>query len=527
MTVVLERSDRARLGTCDSWCAVTGTPVPGHLPADRQLVGLDWTLEEIFDETVEEWWNLGQALGQEPSAGWAHAPACVTNASDLGLMLAWTRLVERWAADEARLLVLCDDPWLFRHLANRPGVIAGRPPPLRRREWRLFLRGLLARTKAAIRLARTARALAHQRKSAAKGASAILVYGHPASTAAGEDAYFGPLLREVPKLIRMLHVDAPLERAQALGKDGRTLSLHAWGSPRFARSLWKLRWKPVFGDWLVRRAAALEGGTGQAALIAWQNHCHRAWLAEIRPKAVAWPWENHAWERDFVRAARTLGVATLGYQHATVGWREWNYAPHSNPDGAASLPDRILTVGPADLGRLSRYGCPRNRLAILGALRYSRPARPPVDPQAPVFVPLTANPAINDELLDALRPLAAAGRQFLVKPHPLAPYPVPTGKGFTLCTKRLGEIEAISAVLYCVTTVGLEAVLAGLPTLRFRPRGVVAVDILPEGVTIPTAGADELAKALTNLTRPPSVPLESVFAPAEIETWRTLLGGGA
>ena len=50
--------------------------------------------------------------------------------SDYGsLMLAWSKLIERVAGGSERVLVLCDDPWLFRHLAGLPNVTSG---PVRR-----------------------------------------------------------------------------------------------------------------------------------------------------------------------------------------------------------------------------------------------------------------------------------------------------------------------------------------------------------------------------------------------------------
>ena len=45
-------------------------------------------------------------------------------------MLAWARLVYNLAEDEEVTLVVCDDPWLFRHLAKINGVNATKPPML-------------------------------------------------------------------------------------------------------------------------------------------------------------------------------------------------------------------------------------------------------------------------------------------------------------------------------------------------------------------------------------------------------------
>ena len=104
-------------------------------------------------------------------------------------------------------------------------------------------------------------------------------------------------------------------------------------------------------------------------MIAWQLACQNSWLSSVNPDTVCWPWENHSWERAFVRMARQRGIKTVGYQHTVVGHREWNYLPASNPDGAASLPDLILTSGPEGIVILTEYGVPPARMKTGGALR--------------------------------------------------------------------------------------------------------------------------------------------------------------
>ena len=87
----------------------------------------------------------------------------------------------------------------------------------------------------------------------------------------------------------------------------------------------------------MRRAAEKEGDGAAHAMNAWQRQCQKAWLAHTRPAVVAWPWENHGWERDFCRQARRLGVTTLGYQHTVIGPHQLNYSPATNKDGLDSL----------------------------------------------------------------------------------------------------------------------------------------------------------------------------------------------
>jgi hypothetical protein len=361
----------------------------------------------------------------------------------------------------------------------------------------------------------------------------LLVYGHPASDAEGNDAYFGNLMKEMPELMRLLHVDCPPHRARALRGDGHTFSLHAWGQAGTALGLVGARWRPSSQDrsgefgWLVRRAAALEGSTGQPAMIRWQQICQEAWLDAARPRAVAWPWENHAWERHFVRHARRVGVRTVGYQHATIGRREWNYAAASNHDGTASLPDRILASGPVSQALLCERGFDEARISVAGALRVGRLGALPFDPAGPVFVALPYEPTIAAEMVEAVRPLGAAGRRFVVKDHPMTPFEFADGPGIERTTEPLDRQKGLGAVIYAMTTVGLEAVIGGLPTVRFRPEIKLPSDPVPESFAVPSATADTLAEALDALGPPSPINPETVFAKPRLEIWRDALLGDA
>lgn len=523
MPVLLRTSNDLPMAGWEDWCSVR-TPGPALDPA-AAIADLPRLLEAAFDSVTAEWQHWAREFGNAPDGVLAHMPDCAANVSDFGLMLAWSALVESWAASDRRVLVICDDPWLFRHLAGQAGVIAGPAPKLWRREAGLALRGLAARLLVSLRMARAAIALRRQR-SATPGGGWLLVYGHPGSKSDGFDAYFGTLMEEMTGLRRLLHVDCPPNRALALEGGGRTLSLHAFGSPVVALTLLLARWCPPAGGrlaWLVRRAAALEGSTGTAAMVRWQIHCQGRFLAGLKPQAVAWPWENHGWERVFVRVSTAAGIRTIGYQHSTVGWREWNYSPAGNPDGPASLPAVILAVGASDRGRLVRYGVPAERIVVGGARRYSVPAEPPFDPAAPVFVALPFDGKIAAEMMAAIRPLGVAGRRFVVKEHPMSPFWFEPSVGVARTKDGLGDQPGVSAVLYCMTTVGLEAVLAKLPTLRFLPAARPVVDVAPDGVSIAAATAAELAAALDDLPPPPALSRAGIFAVPDPVLWRRML----
>lgn len=517
----------ARAGAHDDWVAVASAP-SAHAQGCRKE-GVGQALEAAFDAIAETWFKIGREMGTEPSAGYAHTPACAANISDFGLMLAWTRLVDEWAASDCTTLVICDDPWMYRHLAARPGVTAGTAPGRRLKELQLAARGYAARTKAAIGLFAAALKLGRTRHQAPAGARWLLVYGHPSSNAQGGDGYFGDLMKRDTGLLRLLHVDCPPTRARELGCGGHSFSLHAWGNPLYAATLPFRKWRPAdprcFGDnrWLVHRARCREGASGQAAMIAWQRHCQERWLARHRPAAVAWPWENHAWERHFVRAAKRAGTRTIGYQHSVIGRQMLNYAPASNPDGPASIPDQVLCTGEATLERLAEWGLSTDRLAVGGALRVPNMAAVAHRADAPVFAALPFDGAIAEEMVAAMNRVPA--RRFVVKDHPMTPFKFCPTAHVQPTDKPLAEQPAVSAVLYAATTVGLEALVMGLPTLRFRPAGRLALDILPSGISVPATDGDGLAEALSGLAAGAVVARERVFAEVDLNLWKRTLSG--
>ena len=128
MPVLLRQStDLPPSGAYLNWFAVTGTPAA--LERALKLPHLAEKLENAFMDSRETWWTIGHALSQEPTAENAHMPTGGAFGSDFGVMLAWSRLTEAVANQTDICLVLCDDPWLFRHrelLSNiAPGPFRG------------------------------------------------------------------------------------------------------------------------------------------------------------------------------------------------------------------------------------------------------------------------------------------------------------------------------------------------------------------------------------------------------------------
>lgn len=533
MPVLLRRSgEMPDAQAYDAWLAVSGARVPPALDGARKLPKLAARLEAAFVAERDAWLGLGHALAGEPTADMAQMPTAAAFGSDFGVMLAWARLVDELTQGNSRILVLCDDPWLYRHLAGRNGVRAGTPPALFPRTFWLAVRGALARARLALHLAWAALRLRRFRRATLPGEAVILVYGHPASDAKGNDAYFGDLMARFPSLKRFLHTDCGVGRAARLCADGRTASLHAWGSVAFAVTLVAERWRPgqphLAGPhgWLVRRAAAFENGGGGPAINRWQAHCQERWLVRARPDRVLWPWENHGWERNLCRAGRAHGIALIGYQHTVIGPHQFNYSTATNPDGLMSIPDVVVADGPAYAAEMKALGVPAERLVVGGAFRFKRFKDGLYDPAGPVFVPLSPVGAAARAQLAVARDIAGRGRRVLVKQHPMYPAAFAERINLSESARPLAEQKAISAVLYATGTSGLEARLMGVPAYQLMLEDRIAIDVLPAFIDAERVTAEDAADAvLAGRARPGAVEWDDVLSDPNYALWENLLFG--
>jgi len=525
MSLILVTTENVkRVKQFDYWCSVSNKNPP-ELKGALEIHNLSEKLEASVAKQADCWWSLGRVLSRSSDAILAHMPHCTFNASDFGLMLGWRDLAESWINGQPLVLLVCDDPWLFREILSMGAVKIGRSPSLKIQEWRLFIRGIFARTKVTIRVLWEHLLTMSSRQNFPKKSKTLIVYGHSSSRPDGHDGYFGSLMSEEKNLMRVLHVDCIGSRREFLVDRKRTFSLHAWGSFIKAVSLPFFNWSPsakiIRGKygWLIRRAAMIESGTGQAAMIRWQQFCQQTWLKETQPKLILWPWENHGWERDLVRISRSLRVSTIGYQHTVVGRSEWNYACYGNQDGRASLPDKIFTNGPAGLKSLQAFGHSAEFLTDMGAFRLSSFEKLSYDPEGPVFVALPFEKKIAIQMLDAVLVLAGKPWNFLVKDHPMTPFSFLENDFLRRTNKPLEEHVNISKVIYAATTVGLESFLGGIPTIRFVPEKVVSNDPIPEAYNILAASKDSLRLVLESKCHPSFIDVCDVFSKPDIKSW--------
>ena len=237
MTLILRHS--ASLGDLDPnvpWCKSTDTMAA--LPSSRMISDVGALLEKEFEGTRDSWWEIGKVLGQTPSAHLAHMPTAASYNCDFGLQLSWVRIAKRLSESDQIHLFVCDDPWVFRQIAEIDDVDSGTPPPIWVKAAKYWIRGYLARLKLSFKAIVASLRLRRTRSKVSSGKPALIVYAHPGSSKNGQDIYFGRLMNKFPEIERLIHTDGDLSVAENLSYgNGRTASLHGWGKPIFALPL--------------------------------------------------------------------------------------------------------------------------------------------------------------------------------------------------------------------------------------------------------------------------------------------------
>lgn len=467
-------------------------------------------------------------MAADPTAETAHAPTGAVYGSDFGLMLAWADLVQGLALERDCYAVICDDPWVFRHLSTLSGVHPVKPPGLLLRKIKLIGRGIFVRLAVSVRMLKAYLQLKRFRRVMQGADRVILVYGHPHSNAEGYDDYFGNMMELFPNIKRLLHADCSPTEALRLCADGRSAPVHAWGSAFGAVSLLKEYWFPgkdlINGEfgWIIRRAADQENGGGSAPMIRWQMLCQRRWLKDKKPGVVVWPWENFAWERDLCRRARVSGVSTAGYQHTAIGPHQINHSPNGNPDGLYSFPDEVISDGPAYFDQLVEWGTPKNKIVLGGSLRIKQGRTATYDENGPIFVPLSADLETAKQQLEAAYELAGAGYEIRVKEHPMYPMEFKETENLMRTDKPMPEQQGISVVLFTTGTSGLEAVLAGIPTVRVLLDDRISVNILPDSVSVPSVVQKEVMSFVEGQPSGFFVKWDQILAPVEMSVWKSV-----
>jgi hypothetical protein len=115
------------------------------------------------------------------------------------------------------------------------------------------------------------------------------------------------------------------------------------------------------------------------------------------------------------------------------------------------------------------------------------------------------------------------GRRFAIKEHPMTPCLFDETPTVRRTHRSWDHHPGVAVVLFASTTVGQEALLAGMPVIRFRPHDCVAIDILPTGVRVPVADRWSLEEMLTRPVPAETLDRAYVFSDPDMNLWQTAL----
>lgn len=519
--------------------------VAGVLDEKRRLVlgdRLQKVAERLRQPFLEFIANLGKM--QADQIGW-WSSSCSWKSmgrSDLFLLVCYQHLVDELLheLDGRRLLIVIEDPWLFRQLkdayANSSRVQFNGTPSVWPAYVRAVVLGVCARILWTMRLLYNFLKqqwfwIWHARNSPMQ--APVALYSYPQGRCLrGADGWVDPYLGDLDKMLDKAGYStirfSPPEVGgfeRALARRARYFSpLILWMGPvSLIRSLgasWRMVWPaepsveglPI--RWLLLREWQLDRWRSSYPLFRIFFDSLSKFLDVRRPKLVLYPYENQPWERLLVLAARQHAVPTIGYQHEGPVSRFC--LPYFHAAGEADwapIPNLVLVSGVYSRELLAAGGVPPNRLRVVGDIRHqylwshgnSVLASATGKPRLLVALPLDLT--LAQHLLHALKMAFPDGGctedvEFAVKPHPMHPVTNEMlGWPATIVAGTFEEaLRDCVAVLYCGSVTGLEALVMGRTVLRYQSELLVNMDpseFMKGGAVVDCADHDLKEKVLS------------------------------
>ena len=323
------------------------------------------------------------------------------------------------------------------------------------------------------------------------------------------DAYFGPLVDQIASsdrkaLVFALVLERPLEQLRRLKavKPGvpiipfdaclslGSIAASLWHALRLYISPVRVKGPMAIDDidlsCLIERNIRESRGSGEFFLNLKVYACTKRLAQTVKISRCIYPYENRPWEKMLLQGLRDSSTSTnnpaiFGYQHASITPSHANFVLGPGEAEATPLPDKILTTGVLIKERLeAEDNFPAGKFEVACALRQKPPeiGEPPPKPQTinRVLVALATN---LEEYIACLAFLEQAfpkdaGYDVRIRPHPIIPLDqalaIAPLKHPDFYTKSTGSLEAdlnwAELVLYASSTVGLEAVSIGIPTMH-------------------------------------------------------------
>lgn len=509
----------------------------------------------------------------------------IWDVSDLFLLVCYehvvARLVHEWPENRGRLVVVVEDPWLYRQLLeifrDTLGVTFAARPSLWR--WRLksLLAGLVRRLWWAGKICLSwliQRWHGRGTKSQQPRSPGIAIFSFPrrqclVSATGWRDPYLDGLDRELEAAGFTVGRFSPpeavgFERDLARRSQYFTPLIRFLTFPSLCRCM-GATWRPVWPTtlqvggldvrWLASREWWWDSGRASQFLYRLFYESVRRFLQSGRWKLVVFPYENQPWEKLLVLAAQQQGVKTIGYQHAIVPRLFLSMFFGHGESSVAPIPDVIFTSGSQAHQLLMAGGTPATRLVLGGSRRYRQLVAPtqlsPVPAADPavgssVLVALPIDQVLTEHLCAAIRlAFPTGGRKegikFLFKLHPAAPFSLVSGDipGEIVHDKFEDVLTRCDMVLFAGSTTGLEAVLLGRRVLRYRSELLLDLNHCEalETIDVPVCDDGDLREKLLGViqdksgepVRPDrsSALREDLFGPVDEARWiatvRTLI----
>jgi len=292
--------------------------------------------------------------------------------------------------------------------------------------------------------------------------------------AAGRDAYFGALADQLGAS-RTFTVYLAAGKGLSLPSDERRAPLEAFARAGDAVAAWRdglhARLDPVPGEpehaLLAEELAAAERGAGEAFLHAFMRRTFTRMLTILKPRVLVFPFENRAWEKSLLAAARAAGVPrTVGFQHSSITPRHLGFEIAA---ASAQLPDCVITVGGVTADWLRRVAPPlTSRLVVGASLR--RGTAPIALPAAHgVLVAVSSSRDEAQALMRAVHEAATATNlPIVIRSHPtiraddlFARFDWPANVRLSQGTTLEQDLAVATMVGYSSSTVALEGMLHG------------------------------------------------------------------
>lgn len=200
-------------------------------------------------------------------------------------------------------------------------------------------------------------------------------------------------------------------------------------------------------------------------------------------KRCLFPYENRSWEKMLLQGFLESSPSTtiIGYQHAAITKSHTNFIIGSDELEILPLPHKILTTGPYVKDWMSSYGnyppeiieasCALRQPSLTGEKLPER--RKPLNHILIVLASSVEEYRETLSFVDAAL-LHADGFHVRIRPHPTIPIHSITDFGdfrtiipFDISTSSLEEdLYWTDIVIYCSSTVGIEAIARGIPVIH-------------------------------------------------------------